>query len=46
MVVFDVSGLALEGTGLKTIPGGLKVLILTSAGFLWRAPGSKQAPGG
>ena len=35
---FDVSGLALEGPGLKTGPGGLKVLILTSASLLWRAP--------
>ena len=30
MTVFDVSGLALEGPGLKTRPGNLKVLILKS----------------
>jgi hypothetical protein len=34
-----------RGPGLKTGPGGLKATILTSAGLLWRAPSSKQAPG-
>ena len=41
---FDVSGLALESPGLKTSTGKLKASILTSAGLLWEAPGSKQAP--
>ena len=39
---FDVSGLAQESPGLKTGPGGLKASILTSAGLLWRAPGTED----
>ena len=37
---FDVSGLALDGPGLKTRPGELKASILTSAGLVWGGPGN------
>ena len=41
---FDVDG-CIEGTGIKTGPGGLKASILTSAGLPWKALDSKPAPG-